>query len=116
MTVVQTRGLSVAYADRTLFSGLDLVIAPGDVVGLVGANGAGKSTLLTLLAGVSVDGGPDVTGTVDLSPADASVGYLAQEHERRPGESVAQFVARRTGVAAAQDYYRGTASAMQKAA
>ena len=29
-----------------LFTGLDLVVAPGDVVGLVGANGAGKSTLL----------------------------------------------------------------------
>ncbi|TWS22589.1 ABC-F family ATP-binding cassette domain-containing protein [Tsukamurella sputi] len=102
MTVLQTRDLSVAYADRTLFTGLDLVIAPGDVVGLVGANGAGKSTLLKLLAGVGAEGGPDVTGTVDLSPADATVGYLAQEHERRPGETVAQFVARRTGVAAAQ--------------
>lgn len=102
MTVLQTRDLCVAYADRTLFTGLDLVIAPGDVVGLVGANGAGKSTLLKLLAGVGAEGGPDVTGTVDLSPADATVGYLAQEHERRPGETVAQFVARRTGVAAAQ--------------
>ncbi|MGV7591664.1 ATP-binding cassette domain-containing protein, partial [Mycobacterium kansasii] len=56
MTVLQTRDLSVAYAHRTLFSGLDLVIAPGDVVGLVGANGAGKSTLLKLLAGLGADG------------------------------------------------------------
>lgn len=112
MTVLQTRDLSVAYADRTLFSGLDLVIAPGDVVGLVGANGAGKSTLLKLLAGVGADGGPDVTGTVDLSPADAEVGYLAQEHERRPGETVAQFVARRTGVAAAQEAMDAAALAL----
>ncbi|CAM3909056.1 ABC-F family ATP-binding cassette domain-containing protein [Tsukamurella ocularis] len=112
MTVLQTRDLSVAYADRTLFSGLDLVIAPGDVVGLVGANGAGKSTLLTLLAGMRADGGPDVTGTVDLSPADAEVGYLAQEHERRPGETVAQFVARRTGVAAAQEAMDAAALAL----
>ncbi|KXP02314.1 ABC-F family ATP-binding cassette domain-containing protein [Tsukamurella tyrosinosolvens] len=112
MTVLQTRDLSVAYADRTLFSGLDLVIAPGDVVGLVGANGAGKSTLLKLLAGLGADGGPDVTGTVDLSPADAEVGYLAQEHERRPGETVAQFVARRTGVAAAQEAMDAAALAL----
>ena len=112
MTVLQTRDLSVAYADRTLFSGLDLVIAPGDVVGLVGANGAGKSTLLKLLAGVGADGGPDVSGTVDLSPADAEVGYLAQEHERRPGETVAQFVARRTGVAAAQEAMDAAALAL----
>ena len=44
------RSLGAAHADRTLFTGLDLVVAPGDVVGLVGANGAGKSTLLRLLA------------------------------------------------------------------
>ena len=38
--------LAAGHGDRVLFSGLDLVVAPGDVVGLVGANGAGKSTLL----------------------------------------------------------------------
>ncbi|MDF2711034.1 MAG: heme transporter ATP-binding protein, partial [Nonomuraea muscovyensis] len=43
--------LSAGHGDRVLFSGLDLVVAPGDVIGLVGANGAGKSTLLRLLAG-----------------------------------------------------------------
>ena len=45
------KGLEAAHGDRLLFSGLDLVTGPGDVVGLVGANGAGKSTLLRLLAG-----------------------------------------------------------------
>ncbi|MGB2720929.1 MAG: ATP-binding cassette domain-containing protein, partial [Rhodococcus sp. (in: high G+C Gram-positive bacteria)] len=44
--------LAAFHGDRTLFSGLDLTVAEGDVIGLVGANGAGKSTLLTLLAGV----------------------------------------------------------------
>src|ERR1700744_467375 len=34
-------GLGAAYAERTLFADLDLVLAPGDVVGLVGGNGAG---------------------------------------------------------------------------
>lgn len=112
VTVLQTRDLTVAYADRTLFSGLDLVIAPGDVVGLVGANGAGKSTLLRLLAGDGAPAGLDVSGTVDLAPADATVGYLAQEHERRPGESVSGFVARRTGVAAAQEAMDAAAAAL----
>src|SRR5450830_1641783 len=92
------RGLAVLLADRTLFSGLDLVVAPGDVVGLVGANGAGKSTLLRLLAGLQV---PDA-GSVSLSPAHALVGWLPQETERVPGESVAAHLARRTGVTAAQ--------------
>ena len=81
------RGLAAAHADRTLFSGLDLVVAPGDVVGLVGANGAGKSTLLSLLAGVHV---PEA-GRVTLSPADALVGWLPQEVERVPGETIAEL-------------------------
>ncbi|WP_088320745.1 ABC-F family ATP-binding cassette domain-containing protein [Kineosporia sp. R_H_3] len=92
------RDLAAGHGDRTLFSGLDLVVAPGDVVGLVGANGAGKSTLLRLLAGLAVT----EHGAVTLSPASATVGLLPQEPERRPGESVAEFLARRTGVAAAQ--------------
>src|SRR3981189_3461432 len=45
------KGLAAGHGDHILFSGLDLVVAPGDVIGLVGANGAGKSTLLRLLAG-----------------------------------------------------------------
>ncbi|MBF5082116.1 ABC-F family ATP-binding cassette domain-containing protein [Quadrisphaera sp. INWT6] len=91
------RGLAAGHAERTLFSGLDLVVAPGDVVGLVGANGAGKSTLLRVLAGV----GDAAEGSVALSPPDAVVGWLPQEVERRAGETVAEHLARRTGVAAA---------------
>ncbi|MGH3866088.1 MAG: hypothetical protein ACRDQ4_08110 [Pseudonocardiaceae bacterium] len=37
--------LSAGHGDQLLFSGLDLVVAPGDVIGLVGANGAGNTTL-----------------------------------------------------------------------
>ncbi|WP_329521573.1 ABC-F family ATP-binding cassette domain-containing protein [Spirillospora sp. NBC_01491] len=92
------KDLAAGHGDRMLFSGLDLVVAPGDVVGLVGANGAGKSTLLRLLAGLDA---PE-EGLVQLSPASAAVGYLPQEPERRAGETVEGFLARRTGVARAQ--------------
>lgn len=85
------------YAHRTLFENVDLTVAPGDVVGVVGANGAGKSTLLRILAG---DLDP-LAGTVSLAPADAFVGWLPQEHERIPGETVTGYIARRTGCAAA---------------
>ncbi len=47
---LQASGLSAGHAERTLFAGLDLTLAPGDVIGLVGVNGAGKSTLLRTLA------------------------------------------------------------------
>ncbi|MET8360838.1 ABC-F family ATP-binding cassette domain-containing protein [Micromonospora sp. NPDC005171] len=92
------KDLAAGHGDRPLFAGLDLVVAPGDVVGLVGPNGAGKSTLLRTLAGLL----PVEAGSVRLSPPTASVGHLPQEPERRPGETVRDFLARRTGVTAAQ--------------
>jgi ATPase subunit of ABC transporter with duplicated ATPase domains len=92
------RGLAAGHGARVLFSGLDLVVAPGDVVGLVGVNGAGKSTLLRTLAGEL----PAEDGSVVVSPPTATLGYLPQEHERRAGETVLGALTRRTGVAAAQ--------------
>ncbi|MFI5805214.1 ABC-F family ATP-binding cassette domain-containing protein [Streptomyces sp. NPDC051561] len=92
------KDLTAGHGDRTLFSGLDLVIAPGDVIGLVGVNGAGKSTLLRLLAGLDTPEGGDLR----LSPPTATIGHLPQEPERREGETIRDFLARRTGVADAQ--------------
>ncbi|MFG2163711.1 ABC-F family ATP-binding cassette domain-containing protein [Micromonospora chersina] len=92
------KDLTAGHGDRLLFTDLDLVVAPGDVVGLVGVNGAGKSTLLRTLAGLQ----PLEQGSVALNPPAATVGYLPQEPERRPGETVRDFLARRTGVTAAQ--------------
>ncbi|MBT2364518.1 ABC-F family ATP-binding cassette domain-containing protein [Streptomyces sp. ISL-10] len=92
------KDLAAGHGDRSLFSGLDLVVAPGDVIGLVGVNGAGKSTLLRMLAGLDR---PE-QGELRLSPPTATVGHLPQEPDRREGESVRDFLARRTGVTAAQ--------------
>ncbi|WP_174867278.1 ABC-F family ATP-binding cassette domain-containing protein [Nocardia arthritidis] len=96
-TTLHARGLSAGHGERTLFADLDLTLAPGDVIGLVGVNGAGKSTLLRMLAE-----GRTPTGSITLSPPDATVGYLAQEPERVPGQTVLEFLGRRTGVTAAQ--------------
>jgi ATPase subunit of ABC transporter with duplicated ATPase domains len=98
---LQTSALSAGHGARVLFTGLDLVVAPGDVVGLVGVNGAGKSTLLRLLAGETGGWEIDTEGAVSLSPPDATVGHLPQEPERGP-EPISAYLARRTGVVAAQ--------------
>ncbi|MFF4034386.1 ABC-F family ATP-binding cassette domain-containing protein [Streptomyces sviceus] len=99
MTVMmQTKALTVAIGGRQLLEGLDLVVAPGDVVGLVGPNGSGKSTLLRTLAGLHL---PDA-GTVEFSPPEAVIGYLPQEPDCSPGETVGAYLGRRTGVTAAQ--------------
>jgi ATPase subunit of ABC transporter with duplicated ATPase domains len=92
-----TKNLAGGHAHRTLFESLDLTVAPGDVVGVVGANGSGKTTLLRILAG---DLDP-LGGSVASAPSDAFVGWLPQEHERLAGETVGLYVARRTGAAAA---------------
>ncbi|APU14954.1 MULTISPECIES: ABC-F family ATP-binding cassette domain-containing protein [Actinoalloteichus] len=106
------KDLAAGFGDHTLFSGLDLVVAPGDVVGLVGVNGAGKSTLLRLLAGRST---PD-QGSITLNPPSATVGHLPQEPERRAGETVRDFLARRTGVAAAQEALDSAVAALTEGA
>ncbi|QZQ54142.1 ATP-binding cassette domain-containing protein [Curtobacterium sp. TC1] len=102
------KGLSGGYAARTLFDSLDLTVAPGDVIGVVGVNGAGKSTLLRLLAGVD----EPLAGTVSLAPTDAFVGWLPQEHERIAGETVAGYIARRTGSAEATEAMDAAAAAL----
>lgn len=91
------KDLAGGFAHRTLFEGVDLTVAPGDVIGVIGVNGAGKSTLLRILAG---DLEP-LRGTVSAAPTNAFVGWLPQEHQRISGETVASYIARRTGCAAA---------------
>ena len=102
------KDLAGGHAHRTLFERLDLTVAPGDVVGVVGANGAGKSTLLRLLAGEEVPLG----GTVVTAPSGAFVGWLPQEHERVPGETVAAHIGRRTGATAATAAMEQAAAAL----
>ncbi len=102
------QGIAGGHAHRTLFEGLDLTVAPGDVVGVVGVNGAGKSTLLRILAG---DLAPQ-EGEIHLAPADAFVGWLPQEHERVEGETVAEYIARRTGCARATEEMDAAAAAL----
>jgi ATPase subunit of ABC transporter with duplicated ATPase domains len=76
-----------------------LVVAAGSRIGLVGPNGVGKTTLLRILAGIEE---PDA-GSVRRAPPRLAVGYLPQERDARPGETLGAYLARRTGVAAADE-------------
>ncbi len=100
------RELRKAHGAATVLAGVSATVAPGDVLGVVGPNGAGKSTLLRLLAGVDR---PDA-GEVRLTAGTA--GYLPQEPDRRPGERLAAYLERRTGVADADARVQAAATEM----
>jgi len=87
-----------AYGAQLVLSSVDVVVPPGARIGLVGRNGSGKSTLLRVLAGLEQ---PD-SGTVRRSPSGLAVGYLPQEADANAGEALRSYLARRTGVYAAE--------------
>ncbi len=91
------RDLTKSYGPHLVLDRVTLTVAPGMRIGVIAPNGTGKTTLLRLLAGLDR---PDA-GVVERQPAAATVGLLAQEPERRVDETVEQFLARRTGVRAA---------------
>lgn len=66
--VIAVRGLTKAYAGRTVVDRLDLEVHPGEVVGLIGANGAGKTTAVEIIQGLRPADAGHVR-VLDLDPA-----------------------------------------------
>ena len=79
--------ISKAYSERTLFSGLNLSMAAGDRIALIGANGSGKTTLLDILAGDTLPDAGAISGR-----RNTTVGYLKQEPPPFAGRSLLEEV------------------------
>jgi putative ABC transport system ATP-binding protein len=104
--VLSIRQLSKTYAGprlRTVLSGVDLELAAGDYVAVMGESGSGKSTLLNLIAGLDrPDGGTIAVEGVDLATLDddaltalrrVKMGFVFQAFHVLPYLTVAQNVA-----------------------
>jgi branched-chain amino acid transport system ATP-binding protein len=59
-TLLEARGLSRSFGGLRAVAGLDLTVAPGEMLGLIGPNGAGKTTVFNLLSGFLAPDGGDV--------------------------------------------------------
>jgi ATP-binding cassette subfamily F protein uup len=77
--LLEATGLGKGYEGRSLFAGLDLVLTPGQRLGILGKNGCGKSTLMQILAGAGRAGGlgPD-SGSIRVAEGVRSV-FFAQD-------------------------------------
>jgi ATPase subunit of ABC transporter with duplicated ATPase domains len=105
---VQLAEVHKGFGAQKVLVDVTLAIGPRSRLGLVGPNGAGKTTLLRLLAGLDE---PDA-GTVTRAPETLTAGYLPQEPDARAGETLLRYLARRTGVEAAETELRSAASAL----
>ncbi|AGT11461.1 ABC transporter ATP-binding protein [Paracoccus aminophilus] len=93
MSVLSLKKLSLRRAGRGVLAGIDLDLAPGEFVGLLGANGAGKTTLLRAALGLLAhEGRSSLTG---LRPAERArrAAFMPQGREIAWPVSVARLVA-----------------------
>ena len=109
-TLVAT-DLTRSHGATPVLDRVSVTVGPGTRLGVVGPNGVGKTTLLRILAGIDQPDG----GKVTLAPPHLTVGYLPQEAEPVAGETLWAFLARRTGVAAADAELEAAAARLASA-
>jgi ABC-2 type transport system ATP-binding protein len=97
MNVVELTGVSRGYGSEKVLTNIDLRVAKGEVVGLLGRNGAGKTTLIRLLMGMIKpwSGQVKVFGldpVLDPLEVKRRIGYVAEDQELPPGMRTRQVI------------------------
>ncbi|MSS46682.1 ABC transporter ATP-binding protein [Cutibacterium sp. WCA-380-WT-3A] len=73
-------GATVAFGDRVLWSGLDLVVDPGEFIAVLGPNGVGKTTLLRVLLGqIALTAGTAMVAGRPVRRGSTHIGYIPQQ-------------------------------------
>jgi putative hydroxymethylpyrimidine transport system ATP-binding protein len=85
---VSLRNLSFVYGTQLIFQQVNLELAPGKWIGLLGASGSGKSTLLHLIAGLLPLAADARVTAQDGSPVQDHIAYMAQADLLLPWMSV----------------------------
>jgi heme exporter protein A len=73
--MIHARGLGRRYGEKRVLAGVDLDVAPGELLLVTGPNGSGKTTLLRLLAGLIVP----TSGELEVAADRARIGFLGHE-------------------------------------
>ncbi len=99
MATLRTTELTKSYGGRTVVKGVNVEIASGEVVGLLGANGAGKTTTFSMVVGLTAPDsgrvlldGTEVTDDPMYIRARKGIGYLPQEASIFRGLTVEQNI------------------------
>jgi zinc/manganese transport system ATP-binding protein len=84
-SVLRLTDASLAFGRRVLWSGLDLDVAAGEFVAVLGANGSGKTSLIRAILGLQslTDGAVEVAGRA-VRRGSSAVGYVPQQHRADP--------------------------------
>ncbi len=91
---IELQGLGRRFGTRAVLHDVDLSVAPGEFVAIVGRSGSGKSTLLRMLAGLDQpDGGRVLLGGATPKAAAASVRIMFQDGRLLPWRRVLDNVA-----------------------
>lgn len=104
LAALEIVGLEKAYGGELALAGVDLVVRPGEIHGLLGANGAGKSTLVRIVSGAEPPSGGSVRVFGELlhsgltsSTRRNDVAYIHQDRALAPDLTIADNIALSVG-------------------